>query len=83
MSAIYNTRAAKRPINLSLNEDLVVKVREVTTNISERVEILLVAFLEVEQAKRAEADAALGKAVSAWNAFGEEFGSLADEHSTL
>ncbi len=83
MSAIYNSQAAKRPVNLSLNEDLVLKLREVTGNLSERVETLLVAFLEAEHARRAEADTALTNAVAAWNAFGERVGSFADEHSTL
>lgn len=35
MSAAYDVRAAKRPVNLSLNEDLVRKLREVTGNLSE------------------------------------------------
>ncbi len=83
MHAVYNPRAAKRAVNLSLNQDLVVKVREVTDNLSERVETLLVAFLEAELARRVEADAALANAVTAWNAFGERVGSFSDEHSTL
>lgn len=83
MPGVYDTRAAKRPVNLSLNEDLVVRVREVTGNLSERVEALLVAWLEEEHARRAEADRALGSAVASWNAFGEQVGSFADEHSTL
>lgn len=83
MAAAYNVRAAKRPVNLSLNEDLVHKLREVTENLSERVEILLVAYLEAEHARRAEADTALASAVAAWNAFGDHVGSFADEHSTL
>jgi antitoxin CcdA len=83
MRAIYNLRAARRPVNLSLNEDLVAKVRETTPNLSERVEALLVADLAAEYARRADADAAMARAVAAWNAFGEEVGSFADEHSTL
>ena len=83
MSQGYNTRAAKRPVNLSLNEDLVLKVREVTENLSERVEALLAAYLEAEQVKRAAADAVLTRAVAAWNTFGDHVGSFADEHSTL
>lgn len=79
----YNPTAPKRPVNLSLNEDLVRKVREVAGNLSERVEILLAGFLEAEQQKRAEADTALAEALAGWNAFADEHGSLADEHSTL
>ena len=83
MSTVYNARAAKRPVNLSLNGDLVLRVRAVTDNLSERVETLLIAYLEAELARRAEAEAALGNAVAAWNAFGDHVGSFADEHSTL
>lgn len=83
VSSIYNPRASKRPVNLSLNEDLVLKLRDVTSNLSERVEALLVAYLEAEHARRAEADAALTIAVDAWNTFGERVGSFADEHCTL
>lgn len=79
----YNPHAPKRPLNLSLNEDLVRKVREVTGNVSEQVEILLVAFLEAEHTRRRDADQALAGALAAWNAFDDEVGSLADEHSTL
>lgn len=79
----YNLNAAKRPVNLSLNDDLVRKVREVTGNLSERVELLLAAFLEAEQQKRMAADTALAEALVAWNEFDERFGSFSDEHSIL
>lgn len=83
MPEAYNVRAAKRPVNLSLNEDLVVKVRALTGNLSERVETLLAEFLEAERERRANSDAALAAAVAGWNEFGGENGSFADEHSTL
>jgi len=73
----------KRAVNLSLDEDLVGQARAFTDNLSERVEILLGAWLEAEQAKRAEADRTLEQAAAAWNAFGDEVGFFADEHSTL
>lgn len=79
----YNPQAAKRPVNLSLNEDLVHKVRAVSSNLSGQVEILLGAWLDAERLKRAEADNSLAEALAAWNEFAEENGSLADEHSTL
>lgn len=81
--SLYNPRAAKRPVNLSLNADLVLQVRGLTGNLSERVEALLGEYLEAEHAKRAEADGALCKAVAAWNGFGDRVGTFADDHSTL
>lgn len=79
----YNLDAAKRPVNLSLNEDLVRKVRELTGNLSDQVERLLATFLVEEQIRRVDAQATLQKALLAWNDFGARAGSFADEHSTL
>jgi antitoxin CcdA len=83
MRAAYNLRAPKRPVNLSLNEDLVAKVRHLTNNLSEVVESLLADFVSKEIARRDAHAKALQEAVLAWNAFGEKHGSFADEHSTL
>lgn len=80
---IYELNAARRPVNLSLNEDLVRKLRLVTDNLSAQVERLLAAYLAEEIAKRLDADAKLSQAVSGWNTFGDRVGSFADEHSTL
>ena len=75
--------ARKRPINLTLNEDLVSQVRDCKDNLSALVESLLAAFLDREQHKRS-AEMHLAEAtVATWNRFAEEFGSFADEHLTL
>jgi antitoxin CcdA len=79
----YDQDAPKRPVNMSLNEDLVRKAREMTGNLSEQVEKLLAEFVLAEQRRRAEEDALLDAAVRGWNEFDERFGSFADEHSTL
>jgi antitoxin CcdA len=79
----YDVDAAKRPVNMSLNEDLVRKAREITDNLSEQVEKLLAEFVLAEQKRRAENEARLDAAVDAWNDFNERFGSFADDHSTL
>ena len=76
-------KAAKRPVNLSLNEDLVREVRSMTDNLSGIVESLLTEFVVGERAKRAAEDDALKRAVESWNSFAEKHGSFADEHSTL
>ena len=83
MRSAYNAKAPKRPVNLSLNEDLVAQAREVTNNLSEVVESLLADFVSKERARRDAHAKALKEAVLTWNAFGEKHGSFADEHSTL
>lgn len=79
----YKAKATKRPVNLSLNEDLVAEARTVTDNLSEVVNSLLADFVSRERARRAAHDKAVKKAVVAWNTFAEQHGSFADEHSTL
>jgi len=83
MRSAYNAKAPKRPVNLSLNEDLVAQARGVTNNLSEVVETLLADFVSKEKARRDAHAKALEEAVHTWNAFGEKHGSFADDHSTL
>ena len=83
MRPVYNARAPKRPVNLSLNEDLITQARGVTNNLSEVVEALLADFLSKERARQDAHAKALKEAILTWNAFGEKHGSFADEHSTL
>lgn len=83
MRSAYNLKAPKRPVNLSLNEDLIAQARDLTNNLSEVVESLLSEFVSKERARRDAHARALKEAVLAWNAFGEKYGSFADEHSTL
>jgi antitoxin CcdA len=45
MKAGYNLDARKRAVNLTLNEDLLAQVREVTQNLSNIVESLLAGTL--------------------------------------
>jgi antitoxin CcdA len=73
----------KRPVNLSLNEELVDQAKALTDNLSAVVEDLLRQYVnernEASRAKAREAD----RLASMWNAFNEQSGSFADEHSTL
>lgn len=86
MSATRETRAdpaRKRPVNLSLNEELVDQARALTDNLSAVVEELLRKYVndqeKVRQAKAREAE----QLASMWNGFNDRNGSFADEHSTL
>lgn len=83
MSRIYDVNAPKRPVNMTLNEDLVRCAREYATNLSEQVERLLVDYVVNERKRRAEEDGRLDAAITAWNDFDEKYGSFADEHSDL
>src|SRR4051812_42868981 len=78
----YDLTARKRPVNLSLNEDLVRRVRTLTGNLSEEVERLLAAHLEAELARRSESEGTMARALEAWNDLDARVGSFADEHST-
>jgi antitoxin CcdA len=83
MKAAYDVGARKRPVNVTLNEDLVSRVRRLTDNLSSVVESLLADFL-VEQAQRRSREAeSVKRTIATWNRFAERHGSYADEHSTL
>jgi antitoxin CcdA len=81
--AIYDVAARKRPVNLTLNEDLVTRARGITSNLSGVVESLLADFLAAEQQRRAGEANMVKEAVGTWNAFAARHGSFADDYSTL
>ena len=83
MKAGYNVEARKRPVNLTLNEDLVQRARGMTDNLSGVVESLLAGFVERERRQRMAKAKSLAATISAWNDFGVKLGSFADEYSTL
>jgi antitoxin CcdA len=79
----YDRAAPKRPVNMTLNEDLVRKVRGLSTNLSETVESLLADFVEAAEAKAMERERQIVAHVAANEAFVARYGSLADEFSEL
>ena len=83
MAAAYNTGARKRPVNLTLNEDLVTHVRAVTGNLSGVVESMLADFLVKEKQRRAAEAHAIRETVETWIRFAKNVGSFADVHTTL
>jgi antitoxin CcdA len=68
---------------MTLNEDLVRRVRRITPNLSETVEILLVAFMDEAEAKAAALERQIEDHVAANDAFVAKYGSLADEFGNL
>lgn len=83
MKATYNTEARKRPVNLTLNEDLVVQVRGLTDNLSGVVESLLADYVEHERQQRIAKTKTLEATIAMWNDFNAKHGSFADEYSSL
>ena len=83
MKAAYNIEARKRPVNLTLNEDLVVQVRGLTDNLSGVVESLLADYVEHERQQRLVKARTLEATIAMWNDFNAKHGSFADEYSPL
>ena len=83
MSATYDIEARKRPVNLTLNEDLVVQVRGLTDNLSGVVESLLADYVEYERQQRLAKTRTLAATIAVWNDFNAKQGSFADEYSPL
>ena len=80
---MYDASARKRPVNLTVNEDLLSQARGLTDNLSKVVETLLADYVARERQAR-EARARECAAVSAtWNRFNQGHGSFADEYSPL
>ena len=79
----YDRAAPKRPVNMTLNEDLIRRVRGITPNLSETVERLLASFVDDAEAQAAERDRRIAAHIAANEAFVKNHGSLADEFSTL
>ena len=82
-AASYDRNGPRRAVNLSLNEDLVVRAKKTTRNLSATVEELLAGYVQQEQARRRAEDETLDEVISALNAFHERHGFLSDEFSTL
>ena len=83
MKAVYDREVRKRPVNLTLNEDLVAQAKAMTDNLSGVVESLLADFVANEEKQRAVKAKALKTAIAGWNEFNAKRGSFADDHSTL
>ena len=80
-SALSPTR--KRPVNLTISEDLVEQARGLTSNLSATVEALLADYVlqhsQLWKSRRQEA----AQTAQAWNDFNAQAGSFADEYVTL
>ena len=80
---IESTVGLKRPVNLTLNEDLVAKVKTYTPNLSGTVEGLLAEYVLRQQQASIERARLADACSSSWNALHTSVGSFADEHTAL
>jgi antitoxin CcdA len=83
MKADFDVGARKRPVNLTLNEDLVSQAKSMTDNLSGVVESLLSEFVGRERRERLQKSKVVESTVAAWNKFNSKSGSIADEYSSL
>lgn len=83
MKSTHDLQAPKRPVNLTLNEDLVLQVRGLTDNLSAVVEKLLTDYVAYAHRKHAERINAADATCEAWNEFNRKHGSFADEYVDL
>jgi len=83
MPSTPTTHGRKRPINLTLSEDVVASARLYSHNLSATVDALLTGFVEQQQRALQERQQQARACTNEWNAFTQTVGSFADEHSTL
>jgi antitoxin CcdA len=83
MKSDYNVAARKRPVNLTLNEDLVSQAKSLTDNLSQVVETLLSGYLAGARDQRLAKSKAVESTVKMWNEFNSKSESIADEYSSL
>jgi antitoxin CcdA len=79
----YDPSAPKRPVNMSLNEDLIRQAREIIPNLSVTVETLLADHVQGLQDGASLRKKQIAAVVAAENAFVAEFGSFSDEYNGL
>jgi post-segregation antitoxin (ccd killing protein) len=76
-------RGPKRPVNLTLSEDVVREARLLTRNLSETVESLLVAYVTAEREKQAERERRIDNTIEMANAHYQTFGIIGEEFSPV
>jgi antitoxin CcdA len=79
----FDRAAPRRPVNMTLNEDLVRRARGLTPNLSETVERLLSAFVDNAEVGDADRQRQIDAHIAASDAFIAKHGSIADEFNTL
>ena len=84
MSTSQTAPTRKRPVNLTLNDDLVQQAKVLSGNLSATVEELLTEYVARERNARQERRQDAAASCREWNAVLDAMGgSSADDHSTL
>ena len=83
MANTQTTPSRKRPVNLSLSEDLLAEAKSMTDNLSAVVESLLADYIAKQHQERTEVQQHADAVAMAWNCFNEQHDSFSDEYSTL
>lgn len=83
MNFDYDAAARKRPVNLTLNENLVNQAKGLTDNLSQVVESLLSGYVAKAREEQLAKHKAVEATVKVWNDFNAKSGSIADEYSSL
>ncbi len=79
----YVPRGPKKPVNMTLSEDLVREARRLTSNLSETVEALLAAHVAAEMRKREDKEHRIDETIRALNEHDTKYGTWGEEYSTL
>ncbi len=79
----YMPRGPKKPVNMTLSEDLVRDARVLTGNLSETVEKLLTDYVAVEQAKKADKERRIDESIRLLIEHEKKYGLWGEEYSTL
>jgi len=79
----YVARGAKKPVNMTLSEDLVREARLLTRNLSDTVEQLLADFISAERARQDEKDRRIDATIAMLNDLYDRHGGLGEEFSSL
>lgn len=77
MQPLYDTSAPKKPTNLSVNSDLLFRIKEMDINISATLEKALIGELKKAEAERWATDNK--RAIQKYNKFVEDHGCFGDE----
>ena len=83
MPSTQIAQGRKRPVNLTLSEDVVASARQYSNNLSATVDALLAGFVQQQQRALNERRQQARACTNEWNAVTHTIGSFADEHSTL
>ena len=79
----YVVRGPKRPVNMTLSEDLVLEARKLTANLSDTVEQLLAEFITTSRARNEEKERRVDATIAMLNDLYDRHGGLGEEFSPL